>query len=106
MENKITMGNDEFILYIRKKEKKCSLTNDQIGLYIWLWILKHSKNIDKEKDIIHDVSCEWFNKSQVAYNKLPKTSSQMTFDRDLLPRLYSYIDSFVKINTINEKSIL
>lgn len=27
----ITMGNDEFILYIRKKNKKCSLSNDQLG---------------------------------------------------------------------------
>ncbi len=36
----IKMGNDEFILYIRKKQKPCSITNDDLGKYIWIWLKK------------------------------------------------------------------
>jgi len=90
---RITMGNDEFILYIRKNHK-CSLSNDQLGKFIWEWILKNSPVIDKVKDIVHDVPCHWGDAGTFIdpYN-LPKTASQMTFERSILPELYDYLDT-------------
>ncbi|MEI7422006.1 MAG: hypothetical protein WCK18_07920 [Prolixibacteraceae bacterium] len=37
MATKIQMGNDEFILYIRKTSK-CSYTNDTLGRLIFEWL--------------------------------------------------------------------
>jgi len=54
MKNTITMGNDEFILYIRKNYN-CSLTNDRIGKLVWSWILNNSKEIDKTKMDSHHI---------------------------------------------------
>ena len=48
MQKTITMGNDEFILYIRKNYN-CSLTNDRLGRMIWKWMLENSKGISKTK---------------------------------------------------------
>ncbi|MFA8451181.1 MAG: hypothetical protein ACEPOW_10840 [Bacteroidales bacterium] len=36
----INMGNDEFILYIRKKATSCNSSNDDLGKQIWLWLKK------------------------------------------------------------------
>src|SRR5690606_10737403 len=35
--NRIRMGNDEFILNIRKNGE-CPLTNDQLGRRVWVWL--------------------------------------------------------------------
>lgn len=88
------MGNDEFILYIRKNYN-CSLTNDRIGRMIWKWILENSKDTNKKKDIEHNVSCLWqkYIRAKKTYGiRLPRTASQMTFNRNLLPKLYDFLD--------------
>ncbi|WP_347145820.1 hypothetical protein [Parabacteroides goldsteinii] len=87
--SKINMGNDEFILYVRK-QTKCKLKNDQLGKKIWLWLEKeaHGKQIGKR------VGCEWGEEANnVNAEKLPYTATQFEFDRDKLPALYDYLDS-------------
>jgi hypothetical protein len=39
MAARIQMGNDEFILYIRKTSINCNLFNNDLGKKIWEWIL-------------------------------------------------------------------
>ncbi len=87
------MGNDEFILYIRKNYN-CSLTNDRIGRLVWKWIQENSRGISKENDIVKNVPCLWQgSRIRKTYGMgLPRTASQMTFNRKLLPKLYTFLD--------------
>jgi hypothetical protein len=86
----IQMGNDEFILYIRKKPSKCSLTNDQLGKMIWVWILENDKNAIQVEE---DKPSLW---GKTAMNigelGLPKTACQFEFNRSILNRLYGFLD--------------
>lgn len=85
----IIMGNDEFILYIRKKKNNCPLTNDQLGKMIWVWLRERKANI-----IIEDQPSMWEKTgSNINDLGLPKTAAQFSFDRDLLPSLYDYLDT-------------
>lgn len=87
--SKIKMGNDEFILYIRKKGKS-KLANDQLGKRIWNWLEKEADG----KQIEKRVGCEWGEGATgVEPDKLPYTATQFEFDRDKLPALYDYFDS-------------
>lgn len=43
---RIQMGNDEFILYIRKNSHTTK-TNDVLGREIWNWIKKKWSNCDR-----------------------------------------------------------
>lgn len=90
MATKIQMGNDEFILYIRKTSKSCSLINPDLGKKIWDWI----SSKDKSAGIIEeDVECLWGKDTpNTGPLKLPKTATQFEFDRSLLPKLYNYLD--------------
>ena len=45
----IEMGNDEFILYIRKVYPNCPTSNDTLGRLIW----KRLKDLDPAALIIH-----------------------------------------------------
>lgn len=103
MKNTITMGNDEFILYIRKNYN-CSLTNDRIGRMTWKWILENSKGINKEKDIVRNVPCLWQRaRVRKTYGiRLPRTASQITFNRRLLPKLYTFLDEIGEKFSTNE----
>jgi len=87
MKAKITMGNDEFILYILKTSD-CQIPNDQLGKMIWIWL----RDNGGEK-IEEDKPCLW---SKVASDpngmSLPKTAAQFKFDRSLLPELYNFLD--------------
>ena len=38
MNHRITMGNDEFILYIRKWHPECRTKTKQLGKEIWMWL--------------------------------------------------------------------
>ncbi len=104
MKKTITMGNDEFILYIRKNYN-CSLTNDRLGRMIWKWMLDNSKGINKKNDIVHNVPCLWQRniRAKKTYGiRLPRTASQITFNRILLPKLYDYLDLLGKSYTSDE----
>ena len=90
METKITMGNDEFILYIRKKATKFSLSNDQLGKMIWIWILAEDNKAIQVED---DRPCLWGKSADNIDPKvLPMTATQFQFKRSILPKLYDYLD--------------
>src|ERR1035438_8587 len=47
MSTKITMGNDEFILYIRNNYPDCPTSNHQLGKDIWEWIDEHDATAEQ-----------------------------------------------------------
>jgi hypothetical protein len=89
----IKMGNDEFILYIRKNYR-CTLTNDQLGKKVWLWLDEQKVNAIQK---VVDQVCFWGkdidNKKGLG---LPKTATQFEFKRILMPKLYDYLDELGK----------
>ena len=87
--NTIRMGNDEFILYIRKWYPNCETTNDVLGRKIWEWI----RYEDKSARQLKREECPWGkNAKNVDKEELPYTATQFEFKRDLLPRLFDYLD--------------
>lgn len=85
------MGNDEFILYIRKLYPACSLSTSELGRRIYQEIVQ----IDPNAHIVeNDAPCYWGNSGDfVAENRLPKTAAQILFDPSILPRLFNFLDS-------------
>jgi len=87
----IKMGNDEFILYIRKNNKTCNTDNKVLGRRIWEWI---SDNDSNAKYIQEDMPCIWGDKTPNTKPEiLPKTATQFEFNRNLLPKLYTFLDT-------------
>lgn len=86
----IVMGDDEFILYIRKQHPTCTKGNDSLGREIWRKLQTLDLNAQiKERN----VDCYWGNTGPfIAIDKLPKTATQFSFDRAYLPQLYDYLD--------------
>jgi hypothetical protein len=100
MNTGITMGNDEFILYIRKNYPKCSKGNDDLGQRIWGWIRGNDATaykVDKDgnrDDNAEPVSCSWSETdARVVEAKLPYTATQFRFERSLLPSLYEHLEA-------------
>ncbi len=90
MSTSIEMGNDEFILYIRKRYPDCKKRNDVLGENIWKWIIKEDKTA---RQILVDKPCLWGDSAaHIGEYKLPKTAAQFQFDRKLLPSLYNHLD--------------
>ena len=88
----IKMGNDEFILYVRKQNSTCKYDTKKLGELICKWLKEHAGLVDK--NIEYDRECLWGEHADnVSPDKLPKTASQFEFDRDKLPALYDYLDS-------------
>lgn len=88
----IKMGNDEFILYVRKHNKESKYETKKLGELICKWLKEHAGL--EEKEIEYDVECLWGEQANnVAPDKLPKTAAQFVFDRDILPALYDYLDT-------------
>ena len=91
---KIKIGNDEFILYMRKNGRGSNITNDQLGKMIWNWIKDNANGTKIEER--SDEPCRWgVNANNIDEYNLPKTATQFEFDRIFLPELYSYLDSIV-----------
>ena len=87
----IKMGNDEFILYIRKNNPNCKIDNKPLGRKIWEWILANDPDA---KEIREDMPCLWGdNTPNTKPEILPKTATQFEFRRNLLPELFSFLDS-------------
>jgi hypothetical protein len=86
----IQMGNDEFILYIRKNFPRCEQTNDWLGKQIWQWI----RNADPTAEIVEkDVPCYWnIPGDAIDRLRLPKTAARFSFRREILPELYTFLD--------------
>ena len=86
----INMGNDEFILYIRKNYRHCNIENDQLGKRIWEEIQRLDRNAKK---IIEDQPCMWeTDGDSISPNILPKTAAQFSFDRNILSSIYNFLD--------------
>jgi hypothetical protein len=84
---RITMGNDEFILYIRKNSHTTK-TNDVLGREIWNWI----KSNDPSAKEMNPQPCRWGNTGAfIADDNLPKTATQFEFDIRLLIDLYTFL---------------
>ncbi len=84
----IKMGNDEFILYIRKKTNVCSLGNKVIGRKIWDWLEPRGATKTKKQP----QHAYWIKAEKVEEYMLPEHATQFEFDRAILPELYSYLD--------------
>ncbi len=88
----ILMGNDEFILYIRKHNGGIGKTTTQLGREIWKWMEENIEGATQEEK---DKPCLWGDTGGfINENNLPKTATQFRFDRKFLPQLYSFLDSF------------
>lgn len=91
--NQIIMGDDEFILYVRKRNKKCQKTTKQIGRAIADWMILqgfYNSQLRNKK------RCKWETKKgakNIDKDILPKTANQFLFDRTYLPKLYDFLDT-------------
>ena len=85
----IIMGDDEFILYIRKNYENCTTVNNILGRQISEWFKELSIGVFKK-----DVPCYWDIDSNMMIGpiKLPETAAQFCFPRNLLPDLYTKLD--------------
>ena len=90
--SRIQMGNDEFILYIRKRESTCEKTTSELGGKIWKWIHEQDPTA---RIVEEDQPCRWGSDDDSFVNEanLPKTATQFEFNRELLPKLYDYLDT-------------
>ena len=88
MENtQIRMGNDEFILYIRKWHPACTKGNPMIAKEATQWLLRQdppAQMIEEDKPAI------WGDLHH--FPRLPATAAQFEFDRSLLPALFTHLD--------------
>lgn len=92
MASEIHMGNDEFILHVRKNNPICGLSNEQLGKRIWQWI----RNADPSASKLHSGKaqpCLWAAETDSSTDsKLPQRARQFSFRRDLLPDLFSFLE--------------
>jgi len=89
---KVRMGNDEFILYIRKNFEHCPHSNDFLGRKIWEW-LRDNPNAAASK-VEPDRPCYWGDQGGfISENKLPKTATQFEFNAAILPDLIRFLGS-------------
>ena len=83
------MGNDEFILYMRKNNLGSKITNPEIGKRIWQWLESKDAII-----VVENKPCYWGKRGAFINDLgLPKTAAQFEFDRAFLPELYNYLDT-------------
>lgn len=93
MSNTIRMGNDEFILYIRKSYPACKTPNPRLGKLIWQWLQGRDPSA-VQVGAEGGEPCVWeATGSFVSDTGLPRTAQQFEFDRSLLADLYTFLDS-------------
>jgi hypothetical protein len=84
------MGNDEFILYIRKRYPNCMQSTSELGRRIYQRIVQMDSNAHIVQE---DAPCYWGDTGDfVAEDKLPKTAAQISFDPSILPQLFGFLD--------------
>ena len=77
-------------LYIRKRHRDCTITNDALGRSIWRWLKAAEPQARK---LTEDEPCYWGNTGAfIADTGLPKTATQFSFDSTVLPHLYAFLD--------------
>ena len=86
----MVMGNDEFILHIRKRYPDCNLPNGELGRRIYQKILQLDPNA---RIVQNDAPSYWGVEGDfVAESRLPKTAAQISFDASVLPSLFGFLD--------------
>lgn len=95
----ITMGSDEFILYIRKQHPNCQTTTTILGFRIALWMSGkgfYDPNAEEGEPFCNNEQRSYWvteeNEEFIRSISLPLTANQYTFDRALLPELYDFLD--------------
>jgi transcriptional regulator with XRE-family HTH domain len=92
MSDTIRMGNDEFLLYVRKTGST-ALNNAQLGKKIWAWL---EANADGQK-LALDQPCLWGAQGDnVGEDRLPATAAQFEFKRSSLPALFTFLDELAR----------
>lgn len=88
MTDRITMGNDEFILYIRKNYD-CDIANPQLGRRIWVWLRDNAsgEQVSEQRPALWGSTI-----AAVDRVGLPGSATQFEFERDALPALYRFLD--------------
>jgi DNA-binding XRE family transcriptional regulator len=88
----IIMGNDEFILYIRKQHPDNQRNNQNLAKKVWRWLQRHDEHATKHTP--RSIPCIWGDTAQNRGNQhLPTSATQFEFDRNLLPALYTMLDN-------------
>lgn len=83
------MGNDEFILYLRKNDIGSQYDTNYLGRIIW----EHLRTLGAKK-IEPDQECLWGNEGvNITAKMLPKTATQFEFDRSKLIDIFNFLDS-------------
>ncbi len=88
--SKITMGNDEFILYVRKRGGAAGAENAGLGRRILSEIMRLDPSARCVKE---DAVSLWAQEESYSLNKLPMTASQFEFERKILPELFEFLDN-------------
>ena len=87
MSERITMGNDELILHIRK-HYECGYDNPYLGRRIWEWIEEHADGNQHE----HSHPAPWGDDIEAVDRfNLPKSSVHFDFRLTALPGLYRFL---------------
>jgi hypothetical protein len=91
MIERMVMGNDLLILYVRQNHPSCAISTEQLGKRAWTW-LRDNANGEK-KDGGKQIDCLWGKEGDFIGNlKLPYTATHIEFDRGKLPELFSFLD--------------
>jgi len=87
MNDRIRMGNDELILYLRKNHDS-GLTNDQLGRRIWVWLRDNADGVK----VVEDQPCRWGSVGAfIGERALPKTATQFEFRATAIPDLFRFL---------------
>jgi len=87
MSARIRMGNDEFILHIRK-HYACAMRNPQLGERIATWLRENADGV-----VVRESQPAVWGEEIAACDelRLPKTAAVLEFRREALPALYAYL---------------
>lgn len=92
MAARITMGNDEFILYIRKNYPNCKIRNDALGQRIAAWIVDNADGVKLNNN--ETIPAMWGDQAKnISEIGLPKSATQLEFNRSAMPALYDFLDT-------------
>ena len=91
MAERIVLGNDLLILYVRQNQPSCTISTEQLGKRAWIW-LKDNANGEKKEDG-KQIDCLWGKEGNFVFSQmLPYTATHIEFDRSRLPDLFSFLD--------------
>jgi len=85
---RICMGNDEFILHVRKHYEGCELDNPTIGRRVWTWLRDNANG----EQVSGQQPALWGTDNEAVDRVgLPGSATQFEFDLDGLSDLYRFL---------------